>query len=1011
MILQFTDEVPIRVSSDHRKSKILIMLAQRCVSLMKSGLIAVSLAAVMLAVSFLPIPAAAGNDKAFDDKSSGQVGKKIKTVSPVSDALNQSRELVSEGKYGEALSVLAPYITEPGKYPYAVSDYISILIWDGRPDEAIHKYENLPPGFPSPGYLLRNVAKAYYDKKEYVKAYSLYYAAHEQAPSDAEAQKGIVLSLIKSGDPEKASGHLNNFLSKNPDSLSLTGLKVDLLSAQGKFAEAFEMVRSISENGGKDPGHIYKLRHDFIASLSDEARGGLADALKERVDGGDNTALPDYFLLLVTDRDYETVVAIVETSQTDISQYPDYIQSWIAWAYFQTNNTEKAKLYYKKILAATPDSKSANLGLAYCLAKEKQTAEAGDIIAGLLSKDPENPEVMFGQAYVYEKSGMFWDAIEVYNRLLKINPRNAAAGRLRIVALSDLGASSHAREIAEKELPRDVKLHGHIEGDMAADRINWKEFPAAIEMLKPLIEDKKNIRARYDYVFARTENEEMKEAVRVYEEMVADGVPVSAWLMENIAGAYLYLEQPYKALELYDSALKISPSFNSRIGKFYALQEIRKWKDATQYLDDLDRDTPEAIRAGKNLEPNWDKMEIALGRGWLLLNEDRLQEAEEYFGEMHEKAPMDIGFRTGLSHAYLWRGWPRKALREFQITETIDPREVKVKIGKAATLDQLAYREQAREDAQALLNKYPRNKQVQALVRELELEEMREIVADITFSGDDDGFEEVSGRVGFTQPVSLYTDIYGFGYWKRSDDENEDLVNYYRRAGLGAEHIFNSDWRGRQEFSVNYDDGKDFGSFTQLAYTPDDYWTFGLSYDSFTNDVPIRARVYDIDADKAEANVTYRESEWRSYSLSISHSKYSDDNRRYQGLLGYEQGLWGRNNWRERIFVGLYASFNSREDAPYFNPDDDLSLSVTHMTEHTVKRMYGKAFVYRLYLSGGAYKQAGYSTHPVGSVRYEHDINMSDAHSLLYGASVGSQTYDGEAVTAYSFYLKWRLLF
>jgi len=73
--------------------------------------------------------------------------------------------------------------------------------------------------------------------------------------------------------------------------------------------------------------------------------------------------------------------------------------------------------------------------------------------------------------------------------------------------------------------------------------------------------------------------------------------------------------------------------------------------------------------------------------------------------------------------------------------------------------------------------------------------------------------------------------------------------------------------------------------------------------------------------------------------------------------------------------------------------------------------MYGKAFVYRLYLSAGAYKQAGFSIRPVGSVRFEHDINLFDTHSLLYGASLGSQTYDGDAVTAYGFYLKWRLLF
>jgi biofilm PGA synthesis protein PgaA len=364
-----------------------------------------------------------------------------------------------------------------------------------------------------------------------------------------------------------------------------------------------------------------------------------------------------------------------------------------------------------------------------------------------------------------------------------------------------------------------------------------------------------------------------------------------------------------------------------------------------------------------------------------------------------------------LSHTYLWRGWPRKALREFRITETLDPKEVKIKTGKISTLNELAFKEQAREKTAVLLGKYPKNKQLQALGRELKLEEMREYVTDITFAGDDEGFQEISARARLAWPVSLYTDMYGFGYWQRSSADDDDLLTYFRRAGLGLEHIFNMDWQLIQELSINYNDGDDFGSFTQLMYTPDDYWTIGMSFDYFTADIPIRARVFDIEADKSEVNVTYRESEWRSYSLSFSYAKFSDNNERYQGLLGYEQGLWVRDNWRERIYIDLYASSNSLEDAPYFNPDTDFSISVTHMTEQIVKLIYREAFVHRLYLSAGAYKQKGFSIEPSGSVRYEHDIDFSDTHSLMYGGSIGSQAYDGESVTGYSLYLTWRLLF
>jgi len=251
--------------------------------------------------------------------------------------------------------------------------------------------------------------------------------------------------------------------------------------------------------------------------------------------------------------------------------------------------------------------------------------------------------------------------------------------------------------------------------------------------------------------------------------------------------------------------------------------------------------------------------------------------------------------------------------------------------------------------------------------------------------------------------------VYGFVNWQKA--ESSDQKTYFRRTGVGIKHIFNRFLTARQEFSTDYYDGGDFGSFTELIYTPDDYWRIDLSYDVFTTDIPMRARVFDIEADKAGAGITYRENEMREYSLSGSYQKFSDNNERYQGLIGFEQGLYVKNNWKMRLFIDLYGSTNSRDDAPYFNPENDFSATVTHMTEQTIKRIYREAFVHRLYLTVGGYSQSGFSGSAIGSVRYEHDIDFSDVHSLLYGANLSSRTYDGDRVTGYGFDMRWRLLF
>lgn len=788
-------------------------------------------------------------------------------------------------------------------------------------------------------------------------------------------------------------------------------LNAKLLASQGKYRDALDIFDSILENGLVDSGPLFELRVDFISALSDEQRQAMEDNLRDAVKGPDKKWIKSYMLVLVLNRKYGTAVNTFEGSGLDADDLSGHLLSWIAWAYFKTGDIEKSKKYYEKVLQGRPADVRAKTGLAYCLAAQGQSGRALDILDGLLSDDPMNIEVMFARVYVFEESDRFWDAIREYEHIIEVSRENHIALKYKLLAFSGMGTGSYALERANEQLPGDLELNSTIAGDMAAARIHWKEYADALSILKPQAEDG-NLRARYDSIVAFVKNEDMQDAVQAYEELLGDGMSPPEWVKESAAAAYMYLERPHEALELYDEVLKVEPgSFTCRLGRFYVRQELREWEEAKALLNDIDRDTPEFTGAGRNPEANWPKVDIKLAQGWLMLSEDRLEEAQKYFRDFHGKSPANTGFRTGLSYAYLWRGWPRKALREFNISNVLDPKDVSAQTGRVNALNELAFKEQARDEARALLKRKPKDKDIQALNRELKLEEMRELFADFAVSGDDDGFSEVRSYAGFTQPVSLYTNVYTYVLWLRADENNEDMKSYFRRSGLGVSHIFNSSWRIKQEFSVNYNDGRDFGSFTELDYTPDDYWAVNLLYDSFTTDVPLRARTSNIEADKFSASVTYRASDSRSYGLSYSRLEFSDGNNRNQGLFTYEQGLYVKNDWKMRLFLDSYLSSNSLDDAPYFNPDNDFSISATHMTEQTIKNLYREAFIHRLYLSLGMYKQNGFSGGATGSVRYEHDIDFSDRNNLLYGVSLSREVYDGEAVTGHSFYSSWRYLF
>jgi len=931
------------------------------------------------------------------------------------DVMQKVKELTEKGDNREAIRILSPFISDPEKYPAAVSDYISILVWEGRYDEAVRMYKGLPSSFPRRAYLLRNIAKAYYEKKNYLSAFSLYKRSLEQMPQDGEVQKGVVYALMQMGAYKNADDYLESFLTAAPDSVQLLLLKARLLVLQNSYMEALKIYNILAKRSGVDREFVYKSEENVMASLTEEKRHALAVALSKSVQSGEKEAIADYVLILIINKEYKTALRAFEVSGDQIDNYPENYQSWISWAYFKTGNTSRAKQFYQKILAEKPDYARAKIGLAYCLAQEGRYDEAMEILDGLQRSDTQDTETMYARAFVFEKSQRFWQAVEEYNRILGIDPENEVAKRLKILALTDAGASSYASEKAKETFPFDLKLHERIHDDMAVHSISWKEPRNAINILLPQKHYSENIRARYDLVVAYYESGEMAAAARSYEELKAKDVTVPDYVTEIAAKAYLELEQPRTSLKLYDQLLKDKPdspdTYDTRMGKFYALQELREWKEAKELLKELDKETPETIRPGKQVRPNWSKVELKITEGWFLLYEDRLREAEEFFTDLYERSPGNAGFRTGLAYTYLWRGWPRRALREFNISASMDEEDITAKIGKAFALNSLARKEKAREEAEALLKDHPENKHVLDLIRQLRVEEMREVKADFAVSYDDDGVTDIRSGLRFTKPVSLYTDVYGSIYFQRSESSHDDLASHFHRAALGADHVFNSSWELRQEFSADYDNAQDIGSLTEVNFTPDDYWNFGLLYDSFTTDVPLKARIYNIEADEFRTNVTFRESEWRTYRLSMSRMKFSDDNKRFSWQLGYEQGLYVRNNWKMRMFLDLYRSSNSRDDSPYFNPKSDFSLNLTHMTEHTVYRIYRRSFLQRLFLSVGEYSQREFSNYMTGSVRYEHDLEFSDLHALLYGASVARQVYDGEAVTGYGFYLTWRYLF
>jgi biofilm PGA synthesis protein PgaA len=930
---------------------------------------------------------------------------------------NKMLELAKQKKYEDALHLLTPNLLDPLRFPKIYSDYLVILVWAGRSSTAIKHFESLPDSFIKRAYLLRNMAQAYYDDKRFLTAASLYRTVLESEPSDEEAKKGLVKSLFLSGHIENALETVNRFLLKSPKSLPLLQLKADIYATQGRYLEAIKLLGAPLKPAERNTTetHLSKKVSSLPGSL--EYKEQLLDDVRYSLNKGNFTAGMKYILLLTLTEDYEAAIKAVQESDIAIHQDPRYNLNDIAEAYFHSNQEQRFKYFFSAILDLNPNHVRANTGMAYYYLQADDDQNALLILDNLITLQPNDVEIRFARAFALNKAQRYWAAIQEYDQILTLLPEDRLTSELRLLTLSKMGASSYALERTIEELPDRNELRKGFIGDMAVTRLHWDESDAAMELLQPLAEVQENVEARFDYIVALAENNYFEEAVCIYEALLQQDVSTPWWLDEWIAEAYMNLRQPATALALYDQALAVQPhSFKSRIGKFYALQELRRWEKARAQLHEIDKDTPE-VRVlpsfkGKRsaIVPNWTKLEVALAKGWFELYQDRLKEGQEIFENLHQDAPSDIGIRHALAHAHLWRGWPRKAFQDFNIIESMVPEtEYQHRIGRIGALNQLGHKKEARREADSLLSLYPRDRHVQELVRELNVEDMHVFSTDMLFKKEDGGTQTTQIQANISKNISPQTRIYGLTLWKEVEDDSQ--VGQYRRGGLGVDHAFNDTFSIKQQFSAGYQKGDEFGSFTRISVNPNDYLFMDASYDSFSTDVPLQARLAGTDVQKLTTGMTYRESDWREYHLALSRQQFSDNNNRDQIFLGYEQGLYAKNDWMMRLFIDTSHSKNSLENTPYFNPRRDWTVSFTHMTQHTVWRIYDRAFVHRLYFTAGNYKQSGFSNEFVGSVRYEQEHTFSDTHALTGGVSLERNVYDGNSENSLSIHLSYRWRF
>lgn len=743
-----------------------------------------------------------------------------------------------------------------------------------------------------------------------------------------------------------------------------------------------------------------------------------------------------------------------QETKIDINSAPVYVLEAIAKAARNTKDFKHAEQLYRLSMSADPTRIESQIGLALVLIDQKQADPAITLLTEIAQAHPEQIEVLVALAYAYEVKKQFLTSIMLYENILTLQPGNKEATRGIIFDLTAAGAIPLAYEKAQanKDLFSDEEWT-RFNWDAAATLIRWgeatplenkqrfDETDAAIKAVEDNIALVKTLkleepevwltRARIDLMVALRHRVRMKDVLAQYDILQQQKIAVPAYGRSAAADAYLYLEEPEKARDLYLSIIKESPKdFDARYSLVYAYLETEQFDKAMSLAKELAKEQPAKLRfkpvgGAEYTRGNPKKTRTELTVADLSAYADRLDEAVDKLEDLYSKGSFNADIRNDLAHAYYFRGWPRRAEKHFEMALNMAPKHLGLKVGHAQIMHELKLYRKAEKETVKLFNDYPEDKSVQKQMRLLGIHNDWEFKSfnsgglstnpASNTNNNPKGSEDIStDNYLYSPPLDYNFRMFAHQKWTTglfpkqliAGKPQPDLRAYLRSYGLGMEYV-GKDIIATSE--IHYDnftqEHAHIGVSAGVNYEFNDHWKLSAGFDSLENNISLRALADGVTATSGKLGATYRVHESRQFDLASQYTAYSDNNDRFEINGTYFERWYSGPRYKFATYLNAGYSTNSSNNVSYFNPKNDASVSLTLDHDYLTYRYYDTTFHQRLALTGGNYWQDGFGSNIIGNIQYEHRWKTHDRFELTYGASRGYTAYDGTPTENWVFYL------
>ncbi|WP_198083329.1 hypothetical protein [Variovorax sp. E3] len=431
-------------------------------------------------------------------------------------------------------------------------------------------------------------------------------------------------------------------------------------------------------------------------------------------------------------------------------------------------------------------------------------------------------------------------------------------------------------------------------------------------------------------------------------------------------------------------------------GLIYAYQDTGRFEDAEALLKRLEEATPALMRltpeAGR---PNGQYTDVSGMRGLLQLYTDRAALAQQSFSTLTREAPLNAGYAYGAGQTERLREHPEAAVARFEAQAADQPYDISARAGHIEALLDAGEFRQARERAESLAADVPETAELRDVQRKRRAITGPRLDVEAEASSGGAAIANHEWRIDSRLSSGLIDDRWRVFYDQTLGRGTTDIGNAnWARGGLGLS------WQQGRWLAEGVLQHANSGPYRnsvagRIDYRASDAWRLSATYDGDSKELPWKARVTGVGAHETGAGVGYVVNESRRFDLQWQRLDFSDGNQRNGLELGWRERWVSTPRFQLETRLGAGTSRSRDIDTPYFNPSSDTTVQLAVRAQWLNWKRDDRQFFQAVELTGGNYRQAGFGSGPLWSLRYEHRWDLGPKFTLRYGLSISGHPYDG----------------